>query len=284
MLKLRSGVVLFITLATIISITALLMATFIYINKMQSENQKLNAYIQSMLYYKQAPKLIADTVSQLGNNLISQDLIVVDDGKLEMSCRPLVDAVPIAWLDVQKQESNPAQYKMATHIFDTISSSYNISNPRLLLDMIQQRLSSNYINQNRLASSSKETIDIKKIVKEYCGRADDYKSCDIEWDKFFSPYTSDKISSNYISDELVTILFQIPLDVVKQKRNKTESLLQFINNNGGNKSYYDEALLRANNTEKLKCQGRFSYVDNEYKFLFLYSNKKVMNFEFIKSN
>lgn len=284
MLKLRSGVVLFITLATIISITALLMATFIYINKMQLENQKLNAYIQSILYYKQAPKLIANMLSKSNNNLISQDLIVVDDGKLEMSCLPLVDAVPVEWLDVQKQESNPVQYKTATHILDMVSSIYNISNPRLLLDMIQQRLSSNHISQNRLISSSKKTIDIKKIVNDYCHKADDFKSCDIEWDKFFSPYTADKLSANYISDELLTVWFQIPLEVVKQKRNRADGLLPFIDNNGGNKSYYDETLLGINNTEKLKCQGRFNYVDDEYKFLFLYRNKKVMNFEFIKSD
>lgn len=290
MVKMRSGVVLFITLATIVSLSALLIVMFLYVNKLQKENLKLGAYSQSFVYYAKTSKIIESLLNnnkakdESHNVLYNQGIaIVAGDNTLLLRCKPIASRIPIQWLDKNKETNSTEQYTAAIKFFDIFAEKYNIQNRLILLDIIQNRLSqvqSGTYQQSRFDTQKKQRVDIDSLFLNYCKKTNDWKTCEVKWDDIYSMYDSPQIESKYLSDELVSILFKIPIENIKQKRNNGENLIQFISDNNGDKSLYDEKIFSSIDRDEMACVATFDYMSQKYQYLFNYQNKKVINFEF----
>lgn len=290
MMKMRSGIVMFVTLATIASISVLLIVMFLYVDKLQKENLKLAAYTQSFIYYIKTSKIIE---SSLGNNklkdesrnvLYNQGLTIgVDDHTLMLKCTPIASRIPIQWLDKNKETDNLGQYTTAIKFFDIFAEKYNIQNRSILLDIIQSRLSqiqSSIYFESRFDTQKNYRVDISSIILNYCKQTNDWKTCEVGWDDVYSMYDAPQIESKYLSDELVSILFKIPIENIKQKRKNGEILIQFISDNNGDRSLYDEKIFSNIDKDEMSCIVTFDYMSQKYQYSFNYQNKKVTNFEF----
>lgn len=290
MMKMRSGVVMFVTLATIASISVLLIVMFLYVGKLQKENLKLAAYTQSFIYYIKTSKIIESLLSnnkskdESRNILYNQGLTIgVDDHTLMLKCTPIASRIPIQWLDKNKEADNLGQYTAAITFFNIFAEKYNIQNRSILLDIIQKRLgqiqSGTYI-EGRFDMQKKQRVDIDTLFLNYCIQTNDWKTCEVKWDDIYSIYDSPQIESKYLSDELVSILFKIPIENIKQKRKNGENLIQFISDNNGDKSLYDEKIFSNIDKDEMSCIVTFDYMSQKYQYSFNYQNKKVTNFEF----
>lgn len=290
MMKMRSGVVMFITLATIASLSVLLIIMFLYVEKLQKENLNLGAYTQSFVYYTKTSKIIESLLSNSktkdqGRGILYNQGVAIKagDNTLLLKCTPIASRIPIQWLDKNKETNNTEQYIAAIKFFDIFTEKYNIQNRLILLEIIQNRLgqiqSSNY-QDGRFDVEKKQRVDIKSLFSNYCSQTNDWKACEVDWGNIYSMYDSPYIESKYLSDELVSILFKIPIENVKQKRTNGENLVQFILNNNGDKSLYNENVFSSTDRDEIACIVTFDYMSQKYQYSFNYKNKKAINFEF----
>jgi hypothetical protein len=298
--KMRSGVVLFITLSVIAAMLALVGVIFSYLEKSKGDASYTAALIQADLLFRDTNNAIKVLLSSGGKDeemkktvlstlYLAPMTLQAKEGDMftTIDCQPLDKGVNINWLGYENNESAQAQFSAVQSVFDGLAEQYSLQDASLLLGMIQAEIDAEKSlpaeNQSRL-EQKKGMITrsmFRKIVRDYRFRADDPAVEEIAWEKFFSFDEKEaQMDGNYLSAELITILFGMELSTVKEEWFEGDDLKDFIAENGGDLSRYSKALFSEKPAERMQCRISYGYQSNIYAFGFDYLDGKAEKFEF----
>jgi hypothetical protein len=302
--KTKRGIALFITLLVIASILSIVAVSFSYLEKVQKDAGKMSAIIQGNLFYKNTtdilkrffPKDKAD--SKKLDMIYSMPLMLTEPKSgfsINLQCKPLIVAVPIKWLNESFTKKYPARLDLARDILSKIIEKYEIEEPNRLEELILAKINgvtredSEYEERLRQKKGIISKKQFYRILLDYRLRYDDKKVFEIPWDSYFVfiDVTKDAtIDGAYITAEVISMAFDIPLDSVKDEwlrdrdiGEKKMTLIEYLTENSSgeviNKKLFSNKALNA-----MHCEERFAYRNAYYSFSFDYSKERSTNFEF----
>ncbi len=296
--KRKRGIALFITLMVVASIMSIVAVSFSYLDKAQKDAGQTSAIIQGNLLYKNTVDILKLFFPAGSNNsdklemLYSMPLPITEPKSglsLTISCQPLMRGVPISWLDESLTQKVPQKTTLAKKVLQTVMEEYEVEDPNLLEKLIIQAVSAKYLDNEEYKPRvrakkgivSKEQLN--RVAIDYLFLADDTKVLTIPWEKYFTFTTVDnrtKIDGVYLSAELISVAFDIPIEIVQDSWNPQEmTLIEFLKENGItepiNKKIYSNKALNA-----MHCEVTYTYKKNQYGFNFNYIEGRSGNFEF----
>jgi len=299
--KTKRGIALFITLLVIASILSIIAVSFSYLDKVKTDAGKVSALIQGNLFYRNTTDILKKIFPRGKTDskklkLVYNLPIVLSEEKsgfnIDLKCEPLLSAIPIAWLDEKFTKKTPQKLDLARDVLSKIMQQYEIKEPNSLEELILEPMSDDSQYQSRIKPkrgiSSKSQFN--KILLNYRLKYDDENVFKVPWDKYFifvNVSKSAKIDGEYISPELVSIIWDIPLESVQSdwninsdmQENETMTLKKFLEENG-NISDFDKKLFSQKAINAMHCEERFFYREKYYSFSFDYSDERNRNFEF----
>ncbi len=286
----RQGFALLITLSVLAVIIALTGILLSYFDEVRKDASTTKALIQGNLYYAD----IAKTFKNFKEKKILYTTLYLTpvplsspDGRfsLMLKCRPLANGVNINWLGLENNQTMYHAYSATQNVFDTISQTYNLEDAGRLQEMLLEEIGGNKMfvqkEQSRLRQKN-GIISYKQfegIISRYQLEVDDQKVGHVPWAKFFafSP-TATVIDGDYISAELISLLFDIDLAMVKEEWIEGESTLKtFVQNSGGE---YTPKLFAQDFLEEAECEVQYGHADERFKFTFVDIQGEVKDFEF----
>ncbi len=290
--KQRSGFALMITLSVLSVIIALTMVLLSYFDEVREDADNTKALIQANVYYAD----ILNQLNALGNNKKSlfQRLYKLPislsspDNRFKMviNCSPLAQGVDVNWLGLHNNAQKQHLYQIAQHLFDTLAQEYGLQDADRLLEMLLIEISSNrkFVKKSQSRLIQKNGIisyqQFSNIIRRYEIEVDDLKVARVPWSKYFSfSGKAEKIDAEFSSAELISFLFDIDLNTVREwKRNPHRpSLQQFVNNNGGDYDGYKKLLAGSTFLDTSRCSVSFGA---GYRFTFDYIAGESKYFEF----
>jgi hypothetical protein len=302
--KTKRGIALFITLLVIASILSIVAVSFSYLEKVQKDASKISALIQANILYKNTTEILKNFFPKGKTDdkklqMIYTLPLMLNEPKsgfnINLKCNPLLVAVPIKWLDEKFTKKKTDRLELARKVLTAILEKYEIEEPNKLEEMIiskvtgenqQDREYQPRIKQPKGIFSKKEFY---KLLLDYRMRYDDAKVFKIPWDKYFVFIdVTDKavIDGDYITAELISIAFDIPLQSVKDDwivptniEEDKMTLKEFLTQNA-TEEVFDNKLFSDKALNVMHCEERYSYRDRYYSFSFDYSEERSVNFEF----
>lgn len=279
---------------------ALVGVIFSYLEKSKGDASYTAALIQADLLFRDTNDAIKVLLTKAGKDEEMRKTVLATlylapmtlqpkegDMFTTIDCRPLDNGVNINWLGYENNDSAQAQFLAVQNVFDGLAEQYSLQDANLLLGMIRAQLDTERgaatENQRRLEQKKGMIThsQFRKIVREYEFRADDPAVEQIDWKKFFS-FDKKEIAmdGNYLSAELIAILFEMELESVKDEWFEGDDLQEFLAENGGDLSRYSKALFSEKPTERMQCRISYGYQGNAYAFGFDYLEGKAEKFEF----
>ena len=302
--KTKRGIALFITLLVIASILSIVAVSFSYLEKVQKDASNISALIQANILYKNTTEILKNFFPKGKTDgkklqMIYTLPLMLNEPKsgfnINLKCNPLLVAVPIKWLDEKFTKKKIDRLELARKVLTAILEKYEIEEPNKLEEMIiskvtgenqQDREYQPRIKQPKGIFSKKEFY---KLLLDYRMRYDDAKVFKIPWDKYFVFIdVTDKavIDGDYITAELISIAFDIPLQSVKNDwivptniEEDKMTLKEFLTRNA-TEEVFDNKLFSNKALNVMHCEERYSYRDRYYSFSFDYSEERSVNFEF----
>ena len=286
----RKGFALLITLSVLAVIIALTGILLSYFDEVREDASTTKALIQGNLYYADIKKTFKNFKKKktLYTTLYLMPVpISSPDGKfsLMLKCRPLANGVNINWLGLGNSQEMVEQYHAAQKVFETISQVYSLEDTGRLEEMLLEEIGGKkkFVQKEQSRLRQKNGIisykQFEGIINRYQLEVDDQKVGRVPWSKFFvfSP-TSKVIDGDYISAELISILFDIDLATVKEEWIEGEVKLQtFVQNSAGtyNKKLFTQAFL-----EETECDVQYGHASERFRFKFVDIQGEVKDFEF----
>ncbi len=301
MKRMRKGVVLFITLSVITAMLVLVGAIFAYLEKSRDNASYTSAVIQADLIFrdgkdvisallkkgakeKEIKKTILDTLYLAPVTIQAEE---DDEMFITLDCQPLDKGVNINWLGLENNSSAQLFYDTAQTVFDRLIEAYNIQDASLLLSHLRYAIdgeeNAEARSQGRLEQKKGiiKVSQMQKIARAYRFEADDDAVENIAWDKYFSfDAESMAIDGNYLSAELIALLFDMELESVKEEWFEGDDLKAFVSSNGGDMSQYNTKLFSSEMIERMGCRISYGYQGNVYALGFDYLEGKAEKFEF----
>jgi hypothetical protein len=297
--KRKRGIALFITLMVIASIMSIIAVSFSYLEKVQKDAGKTSAIIQGDLLYKNTVTVLKRFFPAKQDNsdklklLYTMPLILAEPKsgfETTLTCEPLLKGVPINWLDKSSTGKMVEKTNLANDVLTRIIEQYDIEEPTALEELIRKEITGK-VNQNqeyKTRVKQKKGIVSKgqfyRIISNYRLLYDDPKVMNVPWEKYFSfsqVNAKTKIDGVYLTPELISVAFEIPIEIVVDSWIVGKSnVLSFLTDNsivvGANKKkIYSSKALNA-----LHCEQRYAYQEGLYKFNFDYIKGRSANFEF----
>ena len=294
----RKGIVLFITLSIIIAMLGLVGVIFTYLDKAKKNTSYTSAMIQANMFFGDTSRAIKIILKRVGNKrdkkkMIADTLYLApltvqpedSDTFVTVECRPLDAGININWLGYEDNKSMQPQYDMAQMVFDKMVDEYSIQDATLLLDKILETIKQDREIESKSRIRDKRGINsieqLNKIVRDYQFEADDKEIALIDWELFFSfDYDTPLIDGDYISANLVAMLFDMAYDVIKEEWFMGDDLEKFISKHNGDKSNYNKKIFTKDIIERLSCKVTYSYQSGIYSFGFDYLDEGAKKFEF----
>jgi hypothetical protein len=294
----RKGIVLFITLSIIIAMLGLVGVIFTYLDKAKKNTSYTSAMIQANMFFGDTSRAIKIILKRVGNKrdkkkMIADTLYLApltvqpedSDTFVTVECRPLDAGININWLGYEDNKSMQPQYDMAQMVFDKMVDEYSIQDATLLLDKILETIKQDREIESKSRIRDKRGINsieqLNKIVRDYQFEADDKEIALIDWELFFSfDYDTPLIDGDYISANLVAMLFDMDYDVIKEEWFMGDDLEKFISKHNGDKSNYNKKIFTKDIIERLSCKVTYSYQSGIYSFGFDYLDEGAKKFEF----
>ena len=302
--KTKKGIALFITLLIIASILSIVAVSFSYLEKVQKDASKVSSLIQGNLLYKNTTEILkrlfpyGKADSKKLQMLYTLPLMLSEPKSgfnINLQCKPLLTGVPIKWLDEEFTKKVPQRLELARDVLSKVMQKYEIEEPNSLEELILEQVTgvkeqnSEYkprIKQKKNIISKKQ---FDRILLDYRMRYDDDKVFQVPWDRYFifiDVSQKATIDGEYITPELISIIFDMPLDSIQDswqvETNLEEdriTLKEFLTQNASsepfNKKLYSTKALNA-----MHCEEIYSYRDTYYSFSFDYSDERNRNFEF----
>ena len=286
----RSGFALLITLSVLAVLIALTGVLLSYFDTVRKDAAGTKALIQGDLYYADVRRIITDfkekktlfaTLYQIPVPLASPD------GRFDLvlQCHPEANGININWLGKEDDPQMNVQYKTAQKLFEAIVQNYGLEDAgrleELLLEAMQgkktfaAREDKRLLQKNGIISFKQFT----RILQRYQFETDDQKIATVPWKKYFVfGDRGDVVDGDYLSAELIAILFNIDLDTVKEGWVQGGMKLKdFVQGMG---SKYDDKLYAEGFVEEVGCSVQYAYEDGRYAFTFKDSEGEVKDFEF----
>jgi len=296
--KRKRGIALFITLMVIASIMSIIAVSFSYLEKVQKDAGRTSAIIQGDLLYKNTINILKRFFPKKQNNsdklkLIYKMPLILTESKsgfnLNLTCTPLLKAVPINWLDRNFIWQNAEKRNLAKDVLSVVMEQYSIEEPNKLEQLILQEVSGDSSENQDYTPRLKQQRGIvsqqqfNRVITNYRLLYDDPKVLLVPWELYFSftkvnPKT--KIDGVYLTPEFISIAFEIPIEIVLDSWIVGEStLISFLKDNSivapVNKKIYSTKALNA-----MHCEQTYAYQDGQYRFNFDYIEGRSANFEF----
>jgi len=291
--KMRKGVVLFITLSVIAAMLAMIGVIYSYLSRSRDDATYTAALIESNLLFRDSQDAISKIFDKTKNDkemrkgvldiLYLAPLTLQADGSDEyatLTCKPLNSGVDINWLSLEDNATAQPLYNMAISTFDAIVDKYEISNGSLLLSKIVD-FKEEYQGRLEQKKGIIELSQLESIIREYRFESGDVGKDQIPWESYFSfDMEATTIDANYISAELVSLIFDIEFSLVSDGWSMGSDLKQFIVDNGGDISRYNKKIFRKEPNDSMRCRVIYGYQDSSYAFEFKYLEGRAVEFDF----
>jgi hypothetical protein len=296
MVKNRPAITLFITLAVIVAMLALVAIVFGYLSEARTKAQDKAALIQGNVIYADAVDTLKRFIGKkpstnILKNIYNIPLTVAEEkGSFNMliACSPSHAAIPITWFSQKGGAKSRDRLNLASRVFEAITTQARIKEPETLLNLITESVDSKqnieFAQKSRLEKKSKflSYSGFQKILIEYRLQTDDSKVYKIPWNLYFSfGENYNAIDGNFMSSKLISTIFDIDEQIV-QEDFKSGELKSFLLNNGADMALYNSSLFIKKPDAAMKCSTSYTFSKGSYSFSFKYNNGKVDNFEFIQ--
>lgn len=291
----RRGFALIITLSALAVIIALTAVLISYIDEARKDASTTKAMIQGNLYYADIKKIFGKFKKKetLYSTLYLAPIpFVSPDGRFSVTvhCAPLANGVNINWLGSGNEQNMSAHSSMVENIYETIVEEYDLEDATRLEEMILEEIGGKdkFVQKEQSRLRQKNGIisfeQFKGILDRYQFEADDQNIAQIPWEKLFvfnkvsENAAENLIDGNYISPELVSLLFGIDLPTVNEEWiSGVVDLKTFIQDNGGT---YDQNLFAQKFLVQSQCEVQYDYEGERFAFKFEDIEGEVKNFEF----
>jgi hypothetical protein len=286
----RKGFALLITLSVLAVIIALTGILLSYFDEVKKDATATKALIQGNLYYADIRKTFKNFKKKktLYSTLYLMPLpISSPDGKFSvmLKCRPLANGVNINWLGLGNSQEMVEQYHSAQKVLETISQVYSLEDAGRLEEMLLEEIGGKekFVQKEQSRLRQKNGIisykQFEGIISRYQLEVDDQKVGRVPWSKFFVFGSKAKvIDGDYISGELISLLFDIDLATVKEEWIEGEIKLKtFVQNIGVT---YNEKLFTQEFLEEVECEVQYGHEDERFRFKFVDIQGEVKDFEF----
>jgi len=291
----RKGFALIITLSALTVIIALTGVLINYLDEARKDASRTKAMIQGNLYYSDIKQIFTKFKKKktLYSSLyIAPVPFASEDGRFSVivQCSPLANGVNINWLGSGNEQNMSEHSSMVQNIFETIVQEYDLEDATRLEEMIREEIGvkGKFVQKEQSRLRQKNGIisfkQFEGILDRYQFEADDDNVGQVLWKKFFVfnkiSKTAGKnlIDGNYISAELIAVLFDIDLPTVKEEWVPgVLELKTFIPNNGGT---YNQNLFAKDFLAQSQCEVQYDYEGERFAFKFEDIEGEVKNFEF----
>jgi hypothetical protein len=204
------------------------------------------------------------------------------DGRISLTlkCSPLNNGVNINWL-VYNSKTMKTRAELVQKVLDGIFQKYNIQNPNGLEEMLISYMKVVDSKQKKEFLSLKE---FENIIFRYMLQEDDSSVENIPWNKYFvfnhvsKSLGDNMIDANYLSAELISVIFDIDLEVVRSEWSEGASNLNLLLTN--NDATLDKKIYSTKFYPYTECEVFYTYMDRRFKFTFDDIRDEVKNFEF----
>ena len=288
----RQGFALIITLSVLSIVIALTIVLLSYFNEVKEDADTTKALIQADVYYAD----ILSQIKKLGKNdksffqrlyrfpvaLISPDKRF----KLRIQCTPLSAGVNINWLAKEREKGKRHLFQISQILYDTLAQEYSIEDPDKLLEMLLAEIGGRkkYVHNPQSRLMQKNGIisykQFSQIISRYETEIDDRKVSKVPWRKYFTfSRSSEKIDAEYASAELISFLFDIDIQTVREWMHsiRRTSLQHFVNENNGGYNEKKKLLAGSQFLGESRCSVNYG---EGYKFTFDYIDGESKYFEF----
>lgn len=290
----RRGFALILTLSALTVIIALTAVLITYLDEARKDASASKAMIQGNLYYADIKKVFKgfkEKKALYSTLYLSPVPLVSEDGRFSVivDCKPLANGVNINWIAAGNESNMTVQYDAVRKVFEFLVQSYDIEDASRLEEMLLEEIggSKRYVQKEQSRLRQKNGIisfkQFTDILDRYQREADDGKITGIPWKKFFvfneRPKDSqvDLIDGNYISAELLAVLFDIDLASVKEEWVEGGELKSFVSELGGS---YNAKLFTQDFLDQSQCEVAYDYEGERFAFRFVDIEGEVKNFEF----
>jgi len=291
----KKGFALILTLSVLVVVMALTGVMISYMDTVRQDTLETKAMIQSNLYFKDMKSFIAKFKNRktLYTVLYAAPVpLQSEDGRfsLTLRCRPLTSGVNINWLAYGSAQVMHLQYNAAVKVFEALAVMYELEDPARLEEMIISAIgtkdSGELDDQSRLRQKNGiiSYQQFMHIVTRYQFETDDKHVGDIPWDKYFvfNPIEKkpeeNRIFGDYMSIELIAILFDIDIETLKEQWIPgTGALKKLLEENAVE---YEPKLFSKEFVARSFCTVDFGFKGRSYRFAFVDSEGEVKDFEF----
>ncbi len=290
----RKGFALILTLSALTVIIALTAVLITYLDEARKDASTSKAMIQGNLYYSDIKKIFKGFKEKkaLYNTLyLSPVPLISEDGRFSVivDCRPLANGVNINWLAAGNESNMTVQYDAVRQVFESLIQNYDIEDASRLEEMLLEEIGGDrkYVQKEQSRLRQKNGIisfkQFTDILDRYQREADDRKIVQIPWEKFFVFNERSKdaqenlVDGNYISAELLAVLFDIDLASVKEDWVEGTELKTFVSGLGGS---YNDKLFAQDFSDRSQCDVAYDYEGERFAFRFVDIEGEVKHFEF----
>ena len=293
----RNGVALLITLITVAMMMVMIATLLSTLDSVRQDAKRTEAMIQANIYYSDIATLFKTfpegPKSKLFGILYTAPIpFAGEDGgfAIDIACRPMTAGININWLGIGNDPKMQQQQEAALKVFDGIAANYNLRDPQRLLEMLLEEIGK---DDNRFVIKEQSRLwqkrgiissqQLERILQRYELEADDPAVALVAWEKLFS-FAPDAVSveGDYMSAELVALLFDEALDTVQEEWFEgVDALETFLASRGEDRNEY--GTLFSNSKEfrpYAQCSVGYAYREERYKFSFVYMNEEIKRFEF----
>jgi len=293
-MKQKKGFALLITLSVLSVLIALTLVLLSYFKEVQNDASDTTAMIQADVYYADITKIFDrfEKKQQLFSTLYRFPVpLRTPDGRfvMNLSCQALSKGANINWLGMESTSSMQEAYSFTLEVFEMLVQEYDLEDSSRLQELILEEIGGqkNLITKKYSRLSQKKGIisykQFSQIVSRYQMEVDDSKASSVPWKKYFTFSNSAKrIDAEYATPEIISILFDINLQSVKEWNSDPEkgSLSSFVSNNGGDYASKKNLIVGKKFLEESECSVSFSSAGRPYKFRFEYIRGEAKHFEF----
>ncbi|MDQ1325512.1 MAG: hypothetical protein QG564_636 [Campylobacterota bacterium] len=291
--KTRNGFALIITLSVLSVMIALAGVLLSYLDEVREDAVQTKAMIQANLYYvdmQNAFKKLGKNKKSIMELLYSYPIpLNSPEGEFSVTvkCRPLANGININWLGLENNQTMEVFHTAARQVFDSIAQAYSIEDAGRLQELLLEEIggAKKWVQKEQHRLVQKNGIisreQFERIITQYQFEADDAKVNDIPWEKFFVFDTGiEQMDGNYLSAELISLLFDFDIALVEEGWIVGETALQsFVESSGGEYAKY-EKLFSKGFVDESECEVRFPYGNKKFGFTFMQSRGEIKYFEF----
>jgi len=287
----KKGFALLITLSVFGILIALTGTLLGYFDTVRKEAGETKALIQGNLYYTDIKKMMGKFKEKktLFNTLYMMPIpLVSPDGRFHilLRCYPRANGININWLGSGENPKRTEQFQMAQMVFDYLVQYYTLEDPEKLEALFLEEIGESehfFHGKDKRLFQKKGIVSSKQfnmILQRYQFATDDDKVFKVPWEKYFV-FGEDTmlIDGDYLSAELISLLFDIDIETVREEWIRgTTKLKVFVKSMGGT---YNDTLYAKKFVEEAKCSIDYRYQEVQYAFTFVESGGEVKDFEFL---